>query len=290
MTSALTTASSVRTPSRCRTRALIVILAATCCAHVAAPLWSQTNVFPSSGNVGIGTASPAHKLQIESGSLWIRDNANDGAIFITPSSFANAVSIDARNFSWLTAKSLLLNPSGGNVGIGTTNPLNPLQVHSGVDLNLGFRQYQGVMGLGTFNDAGTTSTPMNFVSSSYAFLSGNVGIGTTNPTSKLSVNGTIQAKEVVVNTGWADYVFGPAYRLRPLSEVATYIQQNHHLPEIPSEAEVKEKGIGVGEIQAKLLAKVEELTLHLIRESERNDRLESELRELRLKVSEGTVR
>ena len=103
---------------------------------------------------------------------------------------------------------------------------------------------------------------------------GNVGIGTTTPTSKLSVNGTIQAKEVIVNTGWSDYVFSPTYRLKPLSEVAAYIHENHHLPDIPSEGEVRETGVSLGEMQSKLLAKVEELTLHMIRERERNDRLE----------------
>jgi len=59
---------------------------------------------------------------------------------------------------------------------------------------------------------------------------GNVGIGTTNPTNTLSVNGTIQAKEVLVGTGWSDYVFEPCYRLKPLAEVAEYIQRQHHLP------------------------------------------------------------
>jgi hypothetical protein len=108
---------------------------------------------------------------------------------------------------------------------------------------------------------------------------GNVGIGTTNPTSKLSVSGTIQAKEVVVNTGWSDYVFQPAYRLKPLSEVAAYIQQNHYLPDIPSEGEVREKGISLGEMQSKLLAKIEELTLHAMQADERNDRLEQEVRQ-----------
>jgi hypothetical protein len=110
---------------------------------------------------------------------------------------------------------------------------------------------------------------------------GNVGIGTTNPTYPLSVNGIIQAKEVFVNSGWSDYVFAPAYHLRDLHEVSAYIQQNHHLPEIPSAAEVQEKGVSLGDMQAKLLAKVEELTLHMIKAEERSDRLEKQNQQLR---------
>ena len=116
--------------------------------------------------------------------------------------------------------------------------------------------------------------------------SGNVGIGTTNPQSKLAVNGNITAKDVMVtNTGWSDYVFQPGYRLRPLREVGAYIQANRHLPDIPSEADVKEKGVNVGEMQVKLLAKIEELTLHMIRADDRNHRLDRQNQELRGRIA-----
>ena len=72
------------------------------------------------------------------------------------------------------------------------------------------------------------------------------------------------------NTGRSDYVFRPGYRLRPLSEVSQFIQANGHLPDIPTEAEVKAKGVSLGDMQAKLLAKVEELTLHLIQQEKEN--------------------
>jgi hypothetical protein len=94
---------------------------------------------------------------------------------------------------------------------------------------------------------------------------GNVGIGTTNPTHKLAVNGTIKAKEVIVETtGWSDYVLAKNYKLLPLSEVETHINANGHLPGIPSAAQVAEQGVSVGDMQARLLAKIEELTLHQI--------------------------
>jgi hypothetical protein len=114
---------------------------------------------------------------------------------------------------------------------------------------------------------------------------GNVGIGTTAPTHKLSVNGTIRAKEIIVdNTNWADYVFEEDYRLAPLAEVESHIKAKGHLPGIPSAAEVAEKGVNMGDMQAKLLSKVEELTLHLIRMEKEN----AALRE-RVVALEGTA-
>jgi len=93
---------------------------------------------------------------------------------------------------------------------------------------------------------------------------GNVGIGTLNPTSKLSVNGDIRTKEVVVETGWADYVFDKKYKLIPLSDVEKFIQQNRHLPGIPSAGEIQKNGLSVGEMQTKMMQKIEELTLYII--------------------------
>lgn len=97
-----------------------------------------------------------------------------------------------------------------------------------------------------------------------SYFQGNVGIGTTSPTHKLAVNGAVRAKEVIVDTGWSDYVFAADYRLAPLSEVEAHILAKKHLPGIPSAAEVEAQGVSIGEMQSKLLAKIEELTLHQI--------------------------
>lgn len=94
---------------------------------------------------------------------------------------------------------------------------------------------------------------------------GNVGIGTKNPTEKLSVNGKIRAKEIKVESGpWPDYVFKKDYKLPSLSDVEKHINEKGHLPEVPSAKEVEEEGIALGANQALLLKKIEELTLYLI--------------------------
>ncbi|MCH8837098.1 MAG: hypothetical protein IIA60_04760 [Candidatus Marinimicrobia bacterium] len=108
-----------------------------------------------------------------------------------------------------------------------------------------------------------------------------VGIGTTNPGSyKLAVNGDIRAKEIVVEIGWSDFVFGDDYRLKPLAEVERYIQAEGHLPDIPPAAEVEENGVSLGDMQARLLQKVEELTLYMIDLKKENEALNERVAEL----------
>jgi hypothetical protein len=93
---------------------------------------------------------------------------------------------------------------------------------------------------------------------------------------KLVVNGKVKAKEIKVTvTDYGDYIFSPAYRLRPLSEVDAYIKQNGHLPEVPSAAEVAREGMNVGEMENTLLKKIEELTLYLIQQQQRIEQLEA---------------
>lgn len=93
---------------------------------------------------------------------------------------------------------------------------------------------------------------------------GNVGIGTSNPTYKLSVNGNVRSKEVVVESSWADYVFDKNYELKPLSQLEAFIKANGHLPNIPPAKEVEQNGLSLGETQKKMMEKIEELTLYVI--------------------------
>lgn len=201
----------------------------------------------------------------------------------------------------------------GSVGIGTTSPGAKLEVNqmttpvgmrvaTPADANM--RLNDGTNDSAEFRNNGIASTrlvtlsarlleigtlepkPIIMTTGSVERLrvdpSGNVGIGTTTPSQKLSVNGSIRAKEVIVETaGWSDYVLAKDYALAPLSEVEEHIQKEGHLPGIPSAQEVADKGVGVGEMQAKLLAKIEELTLHMI-EQEKHQRAQDELIEMQV--------
>lgn len=112
-------------------------------------------------------------------------------------------------------------------------------------------------------------------------VNGYVGIGTASPQSKLAVNGTITAQEVeVTSSGWPDFVFAAGYRLRPLDEVEAYVKEHNHLPDMPSAAEVEENGVALGDMQARLLQKVEELTLYVIDLKKENETLKERVAQL----------
>jgi hypothetical protein len=244
-------------------------------------LRGQTNTFPSSGNVGIGTTAPQAALHVsETGST---------------------------NLDWI---GILNNPnnspnSGYGVGLRLQNSTiggGPNEAYKWAGIAaVAEGQWSNNTDLafytGNFN-AGANATSQPTERMRIQSTTGNVGIGTTDPCTnpqapsncKLSVAGAIQAYEVLVNNQWSDYVFQPGYRLRPLKEVAAYIAENHHLPDIPSEAEVKQKGIGVGEMEAKLLAKVEELTLHMIQAEQENRELKERVAQLEREARSGGVK
>lgn len=116
------------------------------------------------------------------------------------------------------------------------------------------------------------------------FFNGNVGIGTTNNFGyKLAVNGNAIFTEVKVKlyANWPDYVFHRNYNLLPLNELETYLQKNKHLPGIPSAKQVEEEGgIELGKMNAKLLEKIEELTLYMIELKKENEKIKEEMQKL----------
>lgn len=116
--------------------------------------------------------------------------------------------------------------------------------------------------------------------------SAGVGIGTlTTGSHKLAVEGTIGAREVKVYLGaWSDFVFKKDYNLPTLLEVETHIKDKGHLKDIPSEKEVVQNGVDLGEMNAKLLQKVEELTLYAIDQDKKLTAFEKEIAEMKTQV------
>lgn len=116
---------------------------------------------------------------------------------------------------------------------------------------------------------------------------GDVGIGTINTRGyKLAIAGNMIAESVKVQLqgSWPDYVFGKNYQLPTLQETEKYIKEKGHLQGIPSAAEVKANGIDLGEMNARLLQKIEELTLHLIQKDDDIQSLKKDVAELKVLV------
>jgi hypothetical protein len=229
-----------------------------------------------------------HELQISSAFT-----ENDRLFF---RKIAN-LSLSSKNPTWIELATRGNNSFEGNqfingsVGIGNINPLAKLDISG----NLILRNYENITGKGSnmmftaYGDdlygpkirsyltfASGVNSNMGLVLSSYCsgykdelFLyNGMVGIGTMSPQNKLDVNGTIHSKEVKVDmNGWPDYVFKKEYNLPTLKEVEKQITEKGHLENIPSEEEVLKNGINLGEMNAKLLQKIEELTLYMINQN-----------------------
>ncbi|MFD2037544.1 tail fiber protein [Belliella marina] len=282
-------------------------------------LYGQSNTFPASGNVGIGTTSPNGRLHVKGNTLFERDDnggrnhllihSTSGGVFLTsddPGVNQKDLYIRAsptgngqvnRNIRFQTGKNAsgdfinrMIIRGNGNVGIGITEPSTALHVKGTVMAEGMFyirsddgnsAGYIGTTGESessngvrinssrgggkiVFNTiGGNTSEKMRITNT------GNVGIGTTVPTHKLEVNGTIRAKEVKLEaTNWPDYVFEKGYELMPLDELKFFIGENGHLPGLKSAKEYEEEGVNMLELNQKLLEKVEELLLYTIKQQQ----------------------
>jgi hypothetical protein len=103
------------------------------------------------------------------------------------------------------------------------------------------------------------------------------------------VYGKIVCKEVVVTpNNWADFVFKKGYSLLSLEDVEDHINTQGRLPGIPSEQDVEKNGVAVGDMQVKLLQKIEELTLYMIEMKKENKELQTKLNTLQQQLQEIT--
>ncbi|TPG36290.1 hypothetical protein [Flavobacterium pectinovorum] len=195
----------------------------------------------------------------------------------------------------VTGDALVINgASGGNIGVGTSEPSALLDIYSPLPIVGSYDTQKWSTSNAGYNLKlqtiwNTSGINQEFIQRfngvdyrSLVFYQGNVGIGTSNPTNKLDVNGTIHSQEVKVDmNGWSDFVFKKEYNLPTLEEVEKYIAEKGHLENIPSEEEILKNGINVGEMNAKLLQKIEELTLYMIDMKKENEEMKRDILKLK---------
>jgi hypothetical protein len=194
------------------------------------------------GNVGIGTTTPTHKLDVYApeGQWKARFQGPDGYITIGPA-----------NSSW--------------AHIYTDRPA--------FIFNQSIFSFPG--GFSSFGTANLTLQTNGNVKMTVLSSNGNIGIGTSSPDEKLTVKGNIHAEEVIIDLAVPapDYVFEPNYSLTSLDEVQAYIAHHKHLPEVPSAKEMETNGVKVAEMEMILLKKIEEMTLYMIELKNQNKTL-----------------
>jgi hypothetical protein len=200
------------------------------------------NSFIASGNFGIGTTNPLAKLEVKNGNIIVRNfenRVNESAIMI-----AHSISIGDYDTFGTSVRTFTESADANTYA---------LQFFTQQSHQTGQTEKLRIQG------------------------NGNVGIGTTNPDSKLTVAGKIHAQEVKVTVRAGevpDYVFANDYKLKSLKEVEDYIKLNSHLPEIPSATEIEKNGLMLAEMNLSLLKKIEEMTLYMI---EQNKKIENQI-------------
>ena len=255
-----------------------------------AQLWNGTNPAWTLSNIGIGTSTPDAPLTVYGISNFYPRAAGGGDVRSFTINYALKNQVFANN-----DYPVVLATGGGNqplildaprIGVGTVNPQYKLDVY----------------GISSFHpraaDGGDIrSLTINYALGNPVFINNNypvvlatgggdqplildasrVGIGTVNPQYKLDVIGSIRAREIKVDLSGADFVFEEGYKLMPVNELEKFVKQRKHLPEVLSARQMEEDGTNLGSLNSKLLQKIEELTLYMIKQDKKITALEKKI-------------
>ncbi|HPE58296.1 MAG TPA: hypothetical protein PK904_17960 [Bacteroidales bacterium] len=255
---------------------------------------SGSNIYRANGNVGIGTSNPTEKLDI-SGIVRSTEGFKVGENIVINSNreFIGKNGLFNQKISTGTGPaSLHIGGTSGSGGLGwstayigfnadresssswqilTDNPGNPEGNNGGAVIFSTINGDLEFATIKTLKDSGSGGTNQTLTD---AQIRNKVNM-------RLTRDGILQTKEVIVKVDfWSDYVFNPGYELMRINELESFIQTNKHLPDIPSEKEVIEKGINVGEMNALLLKKIEELTLYVIELKRENEVMRHQIEQL----------
>ena len=203
------------------------------------------------GKVGLGTTSPESYLQVGG-------DTPDTKSFITLGKSETSSEV---NLPRILQKSILVPGASNDLALATLSG------------NGGILFYTGASGQGV----GAVSNKIRM-----AVTNNGVGIGTQTPDAELTVKGMVHAEEYIadLNVPGPDYVFEPSHVRPSLSDLKQYVTENKHLPKVPSSDEMMEKGVNLLQMNMTLLEKVEELTLYLIEQNEKIQKLEKQVNEL----------
>lgn len=163
-------------------------------------------------------------------------------------------------------------PDNVGVGIGTNNPTAKLDVEGSIrshSLSIGIVPANALARVHIYHAAPPNST------GNILLIENNVG-----RLLQLDNKGLLRAREIKLDVSqtWPDYVFDTDYKLMTPEEIQAFISKFHHLPGVPSAAEMEQNGMDVMGMNAILLKKIEELTLLLLQQQEQINALTNEIR------------